>query len=316
MNYNFLKYFFHHSNGKKQVQHILLKNEFYICVNIELINITKMNTKTFCGECKNTTDAAKNGHLDCLQYAHENGCEWDEWTCTYAAKNGHLDCLVYAHDNGCRWDEWACIYAAEYGHLDCLEYAHINGCEWDKWTCTHAVKNGHLECLQYAHENGCPWDEDTCAYAAFNGQLECLRYAHKNGCPWDEYTCDLAAQKGQLQCLVYAHKNKCLWDDLTCVNAAEYGHLACLEYAHDNGCPCIHNTGKLKIYSTELDTTTDNEDIQCGICYEKRNKVQYNPCNHTLCIACSNTIIYKNTEININCPFCRGEVEENLLLKS
>lgn len=27
--------------------------------------------------------AAQNGHLDCLTYAHENGCEWDEDTCNY-----------------------------------------------------------------------------------------------------------------------------------------------------------------------------------------------------------------------------------------
>ncbi len=39
-------------------------------------NISTMNTTNFCGECKNTTAAAKNGHLECLVYAHENGCRW------------------------------------------------------------------------------------------------------------------------------------------------------------------------------------------------------------------------------------------------
>ena len=24
--------------------------------------------------------AAENGHLECLKYAHENGCPWNEWT--------------------------------------------------------------------------------------------------------------------------------------------------------------------------------------------------------------------------------------------
>jgi hypothetical protein len=89
-----------------------IKNfDFYICVNIELINITTMNTKTFCGECKNTNDAAKNGHLDCLVYAYTNGCGWDKRTCELAAENGHLKCLQYAHDNGCPRDEYTCAYA-------------------------------------------------------------------------------------------------------------------------------------------------------------------------------------------------------------
>lgn len=28
-----------------------------------------------------------------FQYAHENGCEWDKFTCMNAALGGHLDCL-------------------------------------------------------------------------------------------------------------------------------------------------------------------------------------------------------------------------------
>ena len=60
-------------------------------------SISTMNTTNFCGECKNTADAAKNGHLECLVYAHENGCPWNEKTCEYAAENGHLECLVYAY---------------------------------------------------------------------------------------------------------------------------------------------------------------------------------------------------------------------------
>ena len=41
--------------------------------------------------------AAQNGHLECLKYAHENGCPWDEEeTCRYAAFNGHLECLKSA----------------------------------------------------------------------------------------------------------------------------------------------------------------------------------------------------------------------------
>jgi hypothetical protein len=67
--------------------------------------------------------AAKNGHLKCLRYAHENGAQLDERVCIYAASSGHLECLRYAHENGAPWDD-ACMYAAWNGHLDCLRYAH------------------------------------------------------------------------------------------------------------------------------------------------------------------------------------------------
>ena len=100
--------------------------------------------------------AAKNGQLECLKHAHENGCPWDENTCAFAAMNGNLDCLKYAHENGCPWDDWTCMRAAEYGHLECLKYAHEHGCPWDENTCYNAAKNGHLECLKYACAHGCP----------------------------------------------------------------------------------------------------------------------------------------------------------------
>ena len=82
----------------------------------------------------------------------ENGCD----TCFYAASNGHLECLKYAHEHGCPWDEKTCMDAADGGHLDCLKYAHENGCPWNTSTCSFAAKNGHLECLKYACAHGCP----------------------------------------------------------------------------------------------------------------------------------------------------------------
>ena len=66
-----------------------------------IINILQLQKIYSCCEKLSTVVAALNGHLDCLKYAHENGCEWDEDTCSEAALNGHLDCLKYAHENGC-----------------------------------------------------------------------------------------------------------------------------------------------------------------------------------------------------------------------
>ena len=67
------------------------------------------------------TVASKGGHLDCLKYVHEQGCEWDADTCEAAARGGHLECLKYAHEQGCEWDADTCHSAAIGGHLGVLE---------------------------------------------------------------------------------------------------------------------------------------------------------------------------------------------------
>ena len=51
--------------------------------------------------CKNTSIAAEKGHLECLKYTHENGCEWDPETTQVAAIYGHLECLFYCLENDC-----------------------------------------------------------------------------------------------------------------------------------------------------------------------------------------------------------------------
>src|SRR5271163_622090 len=94
--------------------------------------------------------------------------EFDHDYCARAAQEGHLECLKWAHENGCPLDWWTCVLAAKNGHLECLKYARENGCPWNEETCAYAALNGHLQILQWARENGCPWDEETCALAAKN----------------------------------------------------------------------------------------------------------------------------------------------------
>jgi hypothetical protein len=171
---------------------------------IKLLNYKKL--QTFINVCDKAVEI---GNLECLKYAHENGCPWNEKTCRCAAMNGYLDCLKYAFENGCPWNKDTCSCAAMNGHLECLKYAHENGCPWNDYTCTEAARNGHLECLKYAHENGCPWNKFTCKVAAEHRQLECLKYAHENGCPWNMWTCAFAALNGHLDCLKYACDNNC-----------------------------------------------------------------------------------------------------------
>ena len=104
-----------------------------------------------------TANLAASGDYVRLKYAKEIlHFDWDCVTPAYAAKTGHLDCLVYAHEHGCEWDWITPAFAAKNGHLDCLVYAHEHGCEWDDSVIKCAAKNGHSHCLAYAIANKVP----------------------------------------------------------------------------------------------------------------------------------------------------------------
>jgi len=76
-----------------------------------------------------------------MDYAHINGCPWDEDTCAYATESGNLVCLVYAHSHECPWDENLFVSAyrrLEYVHRDkvenivlCVDFAIMNECPCD-----------------------------------------------------------------------------------------------------------------------------------------------------------------------------------------
>jgi hypothetical protein len=55
----------------------------------------------------------------------------DKNTCTYAARNGHLEVLKWARENGCSWNENTCTYAAKNGHLEVLKWAIMNRCPYE-----------------------------------------------------------------------------------------------------------------------------------------------------------------------------------------
>lgn len=97
--------------------------------------------------------AAFNNHIECLKYAHQEGCDLDLNVCIISICKGNLQCLEYAHKNGGEMFVYSCEMAARYGQLECLKYIFNNGGSINN-ACYWAAKYGHLNCLKYAHENG------------------------------------------------------------------------------------------------------------------------------------------------------------------
>lgn len=44
-------------------------------------------------------------YLEILKQARENGCNWNEDTCTYASISKHLELLKWAYENGCEYNK-------------------------------------------------------------------------------------------------------------------------------------------------------------------------------------------------------------------
>jgi len=97
-------------------------------------------------------------------------------TFAVTASNRQLSCIQWARENVCPWDQWTCVWA-ENGHISCLQWPIENGYPWDDTrTCSSASENGNLTALQLLRENGWPRDEKTCASVAVGWNLACLQW--------------------------------------------------------------------------------------------------------------------------------------------
>ena len=71
--------------------------------------------------------AAKYGAYKILKYAYKNGYRLCKQTC-YNAAGAHIECLKYAHENGCPWDVNTYLAAKRDRFNGCSEYVRKHGC--------------------------------------------------------------------------------------------------------------------------------------------------------------------------------------------
>ena len=130
--------------------------------------------------------AASQGNLEMVKYCVANECPITVWACAFAAKNGHLECLKYLHEEAkAPWGWKTAYWAAQNGHLHILEYlVERKFDEFTEWACRNAATHGHLDCLQYLHETAkAPWDSAAVRKAHKNKHPECVQYLLDNNCP-------------------------------------------------------------------------------------------------------------------------------------
>ena len=201
----------------------------------------RLNTMS-CDKCKNTKDASKEGHIECLEYYFNNGELLTEITTSLAAKGGHLDCLKFLYENGCKWSDGTSTRAATNKHFDCLKFAYENGAMWYINTSFMvACVPDNMKCFKYVHSNGVNITKDTIIGAALYGNIEYLKYIYDHNIDLISHEfINAAAESGNLDCLKYLHEKGCKINSEIVHTSAINGHLDCLEYSHIH-CKKIHH---------------------------------------------------------------------------
>ena len=229
------------------------------------------------------SQAAREGYIPLMKWAHSQGCRLDTLASREAAKGGQIKTLkwISKHDppafdtaalvegaaEGGQMEtlEWAfaqgypptqrtIAFAASGGHLDVIKLC-VPKCQegWDEASaCAEAARGGHLEVLKWLKvEAGAWWNSKTCEFAAAEGHLHVLKYAryptepNVAQCAWDKYTSTCAAVNDHMKVLRWLYIHNCPWDGRVCDAAARNGNTEMLKWARARDCPW-HSTVTLE----------------------------------------------------------------------
>jgi hypothetical protein len=253
-------------SARSSAQHGHLNCLQYVCTH----ELSKVKRECVCEA------AARGGHLDCLQCAHEHGYPIPKNASEIATIGGNVMCLQYIHEHGCHIFATCIKLATERNHADCLRYIllHFTDCVllglYVNIAIASSAQFGCVECLKILLADAKTREGvgilgllyigvSPIFMAAKFGHLKCLRllyeysrqldFAAVNWKP-DANTYQEAAGNGHLNCLQYLHEQYCIskgaygnpWNSDTCLHAARFGHLDCLKYAHEHGCPWYMDT--------------------------------------------------------------------------
>jgi ankyrin repeat protein len=147
--------------------------------------------------------AAKNGHLEVVQYLHQHGAnitikDSQQFNALYyAAENGHLEVVKYLIENGAKSDinmrtgheigssGTPLFIAARNGYFNIVTYLHqhggnvnVEGGDILGTALFHAVRNGHIEIAQFLRSNVADDSgikEDPLLMASAKGHLEVVK---------------------------------------------------------------------------------------------------------------------------------------------
>ncbi len=184
--------------------------------------------------------AMETGHTACIKYVLSHNLQVPVNFSRLVAKAGDLELLELCMGRDTQFGNAASFGALEGGHLACLRFALEKGnCDFPDDLLREAAEKGSVSCMRYLHEKGYAAAESTLYYAARSCSLPCLDFAFEIGCEPDEFVMEEAASQ-DVSLVRYLHERDCPWGEATTEEAAQRGCLTTLQYCHEHGCPWHH----------------------------------------------------------------------------
>ena len=163
-----------------------------------------------------------------------------------ACGNGHLDLVEWAYANGCDFSPECIEAAAETNRKDVVEFLALTArVQWPRNGLVGAAHRGHCDLMRWCLQRGCGYDTTTIASAARGGRVDMLEVfeAHAD-LPKDmSYASLRATMNGHLGVIEWLDAKELSYDrDQTMQTAAVMGRLRIVQYLVSKGCGPIRNT--------------------------------------------------------------------------
>jgi hypothetical protein len=154
-------------------------------------------------------NAASNGHLEILKWAHKYISEKkiinNEDIFSAAIENGHIETAKWLLDMGCKWNDNTFFNVVKTGRFDVLKELFKMGCPIDPKTCNYCIEKGYLDILIWLHENSNCY-KDICTRATICGHLDVLKWAYANKYVVNHQIYELAEKYGHFHILNWMNK--------------------------------------------------------------------------------------------------------------
>jgi len=181
--------------------------------NIEVLRwlLTEYDTESILG--KAVEEAAAFGHLDVIEWLHENFFERTFWSgdgITKAVANNHLETAQWlAANTTSRACDGNVSSIAEFGSIEMVKWLKTTGARATIPAITIAAKHGHLDAIQLMVRL---WDLSVTMASidssATAGHLDVAKWLHDNGASCSADAVNGAAANGHLHVLEWLHKKK------------------------------------------------------------------------------------------------------------
>lgn len=89
------------------------------------------------------TEAARNGHLNIVNWAVDHRCQFHKDACHIATQEGNLRILMKLRDSGCEWDKNVCLVG--HSNLSIDDYLRSRNCPCGKFNSSTMATSTYLD---------------------------------------------------------------------------------------------------------------------------------------------------------------------------